>query len=518
MTAEIKTPPRALTLGGDRVPSHYAEPAHSDVCERARQLPGGEATESQPGESRSDTSRDIAHDGRTRRSESREHSPASTPPTHRPSAAGASVGDRGADARERGAFASDGPRTCAADCACGGTTARELERDCACGGTTAEGGGCAGASSLVKRSQPDKCAQSREILDVMEVASEPWRRWRARSHRVRAAVAADHGRSTTADWHNARARGLEQRYEKRRQCGMDTAHVLCRGCGSVHARPVGCGRHSICASCRGSRAAKRARALREGLARHAASFGAKATSRHGWRWRWVTLSPPNPADVERVATAIPRAWAFLRRDIRALGGSLEHEVTFARSLEITASDGGHAHLHVLAWCPYLPESWLRVRWANALRRAGLRTPDRDASELLAWEAERHGAQRAAQVKRLLLDGRRRELQPTVPWAYGHVMAVDSRDDDALTAYAAKGVVTYVAKGTAIDYAELEAACAIERALYGRRTWQGSHGLLTPPPAVCTECETSSWDVRIERQSWSIGREIEAFAAKRGPPS
>ena len=502
--------------------SHYEGPSKGASGRLVRQAPGAEGTEAHPGrDGVAAHVRGLAHAAATRSPESRGTVASLDTPPPMPPPPGERVRDRGTGGREAGAFASEGSRfasSCTRDCACGGTTARELEHDCACGGTTADDGSGVRASSVLRRSQPDKSAHALEILAVMEVASEPWRRWRASVHRLRAAVADDADRPTTAEWHRARARGLELRYQRRRDCGLDTCHVVCRGCGSVHSRPVGCGRHSICASCRGSRAQKRARALREGLARHASTFGARATAAAGWRWRWLTLSPPHSADVEVIATAIPRAWAYLRRDIRRIAGSLESEVTFARSLEITASDGGHAHLHVLAWCPYLPESWLRVRWATALRRAGVRTPERETADLLAWEREHHGARRAEQVKHYLSDGRRSELRPALPWAYGHVMAVDTGDDEALTQYAAKGVIAYVAKGTSIDYSELEAACAIERALYSRRTWQGSHGLLTPPDAVCTSCDGTSWDVQIERASWSVGRKIEAFAAKRGPPS
>lgn len=451
--------------------------------------PGAEGTPSHDGEAkRSKPTRDPSHASTTRPAESLGTVAATSPLPRCQTPAGRGAGDRGTDARERGASTESGSG------ALGGEA--EGER----------------SSSVLDRPQPDKCAPALRIsadgvlwLSLLDHESEGWRSELAERHRHVADRAEARGAITTADWHRARASGLARRYQAPARCGLDILTKLCRCCGSVETKALGCKRFSVCAHCRKTRANKRATDLREGMKRHASSPRARATALEGWRWRWVTLTVPHTAGVEATTTAIPKAWARLRRRIlaRITGRSRRSELAYVRSLEITASDGGHAHVHALVWSPWLSQAWLGVEWGRALEAVGVKVPRVELAPLLERERTRRGEREASSLAMRLRDGRTRRDAVMVPWVIVDVRAIDTRDNDALTAYAAKGVSTYAAKGAATDAGGvLEVASRIERALYGRRTWQATRGLCRPKDPVCNECGERAWAGLVERvEAW-----------------
>lgn len=251
---------------------------------------------------------------------------------------------------------------------------------------------------------------------------------------------------------------------------------------------------------------------------HARSSEARAAAAAGWRWRWLTLTVPHGAGVVEDAQRLPRAWSRLRRRIRLKLGKVRATwLRYARTLELTPSDGGHAHLHLLVWCPWLSQAWLGVEWARALRAEGGRVDSKPAAELLERERSRRGEREAAAWLASVTDGRARAAPVTVPWAVVDVRAVGT-DDDALRAYAAKGVGLYAAKGAAVDGSSTyELASELERALYGRRTWQASPRLCPRPEPECLDCGAREWRGEIERAPMVVGAWWMGYVPT-GPPS
>lgn len=375
------------------------------------------------------------------------------------------------------------------------------------GASTASSFEGSGTSSVHEIPQRDKCsarqgksADELLFLEALDHESEAWREDRAEHHERIAKLAELTGHPTRADWHRARASGLRWRYRNACRCGLDTLHKLCGACGVVHSTPKGCKRYTVCGECRAGRAAARAKRLGEGMQRHARTPEARMGAAEGWRWRWLTLTVPHGAGVVEDASRLPRAWSRLRRRIRQrLGPARASWLRYVRSLELTASDGGHAHLHVLVWSPWLSQAWLAVEWARAVRAEGGRVDERALVELVERERSRRGEREAASLVELVTDGRARRAPASVPWAVVDVRRVGD-DGDALRAYAAKGVALYAAKGAHVEGGAFALAAELERALYSRRTWQASPGLCTAPEPLCADCGARAWRGEIERSS------------------
>ena len=366
----------------------------------------------------------------------------------------------------------------------------------------------AGPSSLDEIPQRDKCSARLTkspdellFLEALDHESNAWREDYAARHERIAKLAELTGHPTRADWHRARASGLRWRYRNACRCGLDTLHKFCGACGVVHSTPKGCKRHTVCATCRAQRAADRARRLGEGMRAHAATAEARFAAGEGWRWRWLTLTVPHGAGVTEDAKRLPRAWARLRRRIRQrLGTTRKTWLRYVRALELTASGGGHAHLHVLLWSPWLSQAWLAVEWARAVRAEGGRVDAKQLAELVERESSRRGAGEAAALVASLTDGRARRAPESVPWAVVDVRRVGT-DAEALRAYAAKGVAIYAAKGVSVGAGDaFELASELERAMYARRTWQASPGMCPRPEPLCKDCGAREWRGEVERSS------------------
>lgn len=348
-----------------------------------------------------------------------------------------------------------------------------------------------------------KSADELLFLQALDHASEGWREARAERHEERARNAELRNEPTRAEWHRARATGLRWRYARACRCGIDTLHKLCGACGVVHTTPTGCKRYTVCATCRKGRARARAERLSVGMREHARTFEARAAAAAGWRWRWLTLTVPHGAGVVEDAQRLPKAWGRLRRRIRAKLGRQATWLRYVRSLEVTTSDAGHAHLHVLVWSPWLSQAWLGVEWARSVRAEGGRVDAKAVVELLDRERTRRGEREASAWLASVTDGRARRAPTEVPWAVVDVRRVGD-DADALQAYAAKGVALYAAKGASVDGGAFEVASEVERALHGRRTWQASPGLCRAPEPVCADCGERAWRGEIERAPVALG--------------
>lgn len=399
-------------------------------------------------------------------------------------------------------------------------------RERAASAVSSEGGATSSVHAFPQRdknAEPQrKTADELLFLAALDHASEGWREARAERHEERARLAELKNASSLAEWHRARASGLRHRYRHAARCGLDTLHKVCGCCGVVQSVPKGCKRFTVCGPCRASRARDRARRLSDGMKAHAATTEARAAAAAGWRWRWLTLTVPHGAGVVEDATRLPKAWSRLRRRIRhRLGKTRAKWLRYARTLELTPSDGGHAHLHLLVWCPWISQAWLGVEWARALRAEGGRVDAKSVQELLERERERRGEGEATRWLASITDGRSSSAPTSVPWAVVDVRRVGT-DDEALRAYAAKGVAVYAAKGASVDGADaFELASELERALHGRRTWQASPKLCPRPEPECGDCGARAWQGQIERSSlvifsWHGG--YHDVAPHRGPPN
>jgi hypothetical protein len=293
------------------------------------------------------------------------------------------------------------------------------------------------------------------------------RRARAEKHTDIARSAPE--QSSLARWHEGRARGQLERIERVEDCGSTSYELCCKSCGvvapGVHKRT--CASWRYCVSCRGSRAAdyrERINEARERWIKHARSYE---------RERFLTLTIPHSAladDVKGILAAWERFTRGLRRWLRQRGTPM---LAYVRAMEITASGGGHVHLHVWIGSPFLPHAVLRVLWGRALQSDYV--PVRPLAEVLAElpdERSRRELQRVARWR-----GRERAW---VPWPVLDVRQVRGDVADELVKYMLKDMEA----GELID--PLTAANLIE-ASEGTRVVATSRGYWVVTEHDCEHC-------------------------------
>lgn len=288
------------------------------------------------------------------------------------------------------------------------------------------------------------------------------------------ADAENNERSTKAQWHFGRAAAQRTRIERVEACGGESIQVFCAGCGVVHDRERRCGGWRYCLTCRGKRAE-----------RYRARF---TESRNLWlrqrkqyeRERFLTLTLPHsgtPADDVRAVIA---SWErFIRTLRRWLRRRALHSISYLRALEVTSSDGGHAHLH--AWCgsPFLPHAVLRVLWGRSLSSAYV--PVRLLSEVLAELPDER-----SRVELLRVSSWRGRLRQWVPWPVLDVRAVHGDPSAELVKYMLKDIGT---DGAPLDP---EIAATLIEATEGTRTVAASRGFWASLVASCPDCGESKW--------------------------
>lgn len=392
--------------------------------------------------------------------------------------------------------------------------------------TGREAAGGEGRSFVHPTPQLDNCTETpqntgvrtpEEVLWIRLVSHESadWREARARHHELTAQRAEELGELGRADWHRRRASGLRHRYERAEVCGTATLHKTCRCCGSTESRQLGCKRHSVCATCRAQRAHKRADALTRGIQRHAKAKATRAAALRGWRWRWVTLTVPHSGDVSVDVGRIQRAWPRLARELRRQHGP---RLAWARSLEITTSSGGHAHVHALVWSPWTSQAWLAWTWGRLLEAEGADVERVERGAIVERERERRGDREAARVDAALGDGRLASPEAELPWCVVDVRAIEGAAHGTVATYASKGIALYASKGTSVDGGSPRVASEIERATYGVRTTQTSRGLMDWPEPLCADCGERAWAGVLELpQVWRPSWDAPLRPIPRAPP-
>jgi len=267
-----------------------------------------------------------------------------------------------------------------------------------------------------------------------------------RTHDARAARACVHeaiaqsepSRHTTrAKWHWGRSRGQRERPSRVAKCGTERVVIVCKTCGQTHGqeRDSRCGGWRYCSTCRGERAGRYTKRINEATDR----WG--FTKRREERSRFLTLTIPHSGDPKQDARVIMDAWQRFTRALRRwlrgpkpAKGSRD-PLAFVRALELTTSDGGHAHLHAWIGSRYLPHAVLRVLWGRALTGA-VYVPVRLLSEVLAETRDPRARAELVRVAGLRwrpgceacpseyeLDGKQHKAMHYVPWPVLDVRAV-----------------------------------------------------------------------------------------------
>ncbi len=208
-------------------------------------------------------------------------------------------------------------------------------------------------------------------------------------------------------WHESRAKGVEDCFDRVEHCGEDLrVRMACGSCGKDHFIPVGCANRFFCIKCRVQRSAKLRSDFemkRAGLIWRAQLAGLTERWRGKNRFgeKLLTLTMPKADNdgqslsVRRRIQAVKAAAPIFERALRAHyaeqlaelqarkrgagpvhidGELLEFALRFVhyvRVLEWTpgADKLGHPHLHFWLFAPYIEKDTLRRMWDSALHRA-----------------------------------------------------------------------------------------------------------------------------------------------------
>jgi hypothetical protein len=180
---------------------------------------------------------------------------------------------------------------------------------------------------------------------------------------------------------------------------------------------------------------------------------------------------------------------------------------WVRALEVApGSTGGHAHLHVWWFGPFLDHAWLRQQWGKALERLGVSVPHVD------WDvALQKSIDKRFSVWGRTMRGRNGRAPRTVPWP---VVDVVSARDVGAGRYAQKvGVALYVAKGAKeMERLHPYHAALVYEALENARCVQWARGWA--PPKVRKEGVTYSRRHATPEELAEVARRFEAVDRAR----
>jgi hypothetical protein len=347
-------------------------------------------------------------------------------------------------------------------------------------------------------------------------------------------------------WYECRALAHEQRWERLSDCQQRSRVTQCDAQPNVaHSETVlRCDHWRLCISCRGARAQRYRARFTRGRAAALENYDPEIKRRTGQRWseKFVTLTVPHSgsvsADIAELAEAWPRWRARVARYLKACGVKLWRSVPFWRSLEVTASSGGHAHYHVWMIAPYLPAALARHWWGLSLspeyqarcpRRAldlELRQADKRQHSELRRAAELDLAARplVAQLKRRLRErgdnaaerAELRELVDAASWLFSPVVDV-RRPSQHLAAELVKYIVKDLAEGTDTGRIPPAEFASIYSALDGvRAVATSSHLVDAPRPPAAAFCQCCGTELQVR---FVTACSVKCFPAHfaNGPP-
>jgi len=364
-----------------------------------------------------------------------------------------------------------------------------------------------------------------EWLQALAVRTECWREWRARElERAgdRVVCVAPETDESLAEWisigpglwHRRRAKAHRERFQRLAECGGLQRRKSC-DCG----RCAGCVRlwcddWRLCLGCKGRRARFYRERLEAGRRECLRDHAREIARRDQYRWseRMMTATVPHSGNVARDIESLASAWRGFRGSLARYMWRLGlgwRDVPFWRSLEVTESEGGHAHYHVWMLSPYLPRELLRHWWGRALpeeyrarlprvslvdalegsdprnhaeiRRAALMDPFWADGVRRAQKAARQARNRYGRESSRARDAalKARDLRDQSAWLYAPVMDVRKVSDaEDLSQYMTKGIVMYLVKDTdgsgspmpVEAYAPIYAALEGARVVAASRHW------------------------------------------------
>lgn len=327
---------------------------------------------------------------------------------------------------------------------------------------------------------------------------------------------------TSGRWHEQRARGQRERFEKVNACGARTIHLNCNCCGRSASHKLGCGVIRLCPEC-SVRYAMRRRArfslARAGVVLKANHEGHFRRNRRGGAFseKMLTLTVPHVGDniqwvAERVRIAFD-AWrifsrrmqAYWRRAAKADPSMLIHVggknykpgVWMHRAFEWTpGKDGfGHPHFHVWLLCPFIPKEILRKWWTAALREARCEFKGSAVINIMRFQTLS-----AAAAREVIKGGRKEALK----------LSGRYESDEGAMGYADGWDLTDTGGASVTVVAELY------KALEGRRISQGARGFyVRPKESQCPDChETNSMSITMTWTDEPLPKEEDH---ERGPP-
>jgi hypothetical protein len=305
-----------------------------------------------------------------------------------------------------------------------------------------------------------------------------------------------------ARWHLARAKGQRERFDNVRECEQrQIMQSLCAACGSLREQNTRCRIGILCRSCRDrrkGRARVRFARARDVVLHEAIRAGVTHPGRPGGAYseKLFTLTLPHLEEHD-VATRIAfvlAAWAYFLKSMNVWLRACDDagRTVWLRHVEWTAgkSDaGGHPHIHVWFFGPFLPRDLLSQWWREALVRVGF--------------SSEGGSLAQAEILSALIIDIRQVRSGRVDEGHGIVSEVIK--------YMTKDIIApgqYVDAGT---YAR------VYEAFDGRRSMQASSGFLAlgKADAGCPDCaETRSTVVRFLRDAASSPEWRGSIEAKR----
>lgn len=387
-------------------------------------------------------------------------------------------------------------------------------------------GGATGQLAGGRRHAAELAAHYEALRDL----TAPFRRTLARKH-WRAATAAMVKTVTapgpeaaaavsTRRWHEQRAKGQIERFERVDACGSThLVRIECGGCAAVSERELRCGHHRLCQRC----LSRRIRTLRARLFRAVRHWSRRMP--RGWgRPKFLTLTLPHSGDVRADAAALTlafnRFWKLVRLHLRDRGiPAGQVNVPWTRVLEITDSNGGHAHLHCLWFGPFVHHEVFAWLWARALPQSYRdHVPVVPVADLVAAHSEEWKRKQLRAVFRTRR-GRFGRALTEVPQPFVDVRAIYSRarsqpnghaDPIASPGDAVVECAKYLIKQGSVDpktgklVLDAVVGAALYEALEGRRVVQSSLGfwdhakVWTPPP--CPHCGSTIRKAEVVRAS------------------
>lgn len=377
------------------------------------------------------------------------------------------------------------------------------------GSSAAEGGAgeAASAGSLSRSYSVSNSASSRDhsseadVLAAVEDGTREFRALRAGRHRFRAARARAEGDRSRADWHDVRATGQRERFERVRACGSQDIIIRCPECGwTGQTITATCKHWRACRQCAARRNHHFRRRFRAGQKAHLGRWGSLTRTHRlpegAWGERFLTLTLPAGKDVKRDLAALPDAFARFMRDVRAhlkvdrgLSEKRMKALAFVRATEVAPGDQkhGHAHLHVYLFSPFMHREFLAVLWSRALAHFGYQCPQVPLADVLA---KHEGKPRKKRELGELLVTRRgvhgRPLDP-VPMPIVDLEWADNNVADYLIKYIIKS--EQALEGGAVT-TDVDLLIAAYEGLENQRAIQPSRGFFVDeegPGCRCGQC-------------------------------